>query len=236
MAEARKQNQSEYSRQIMQSGRGNEAKTVAENIAAKSNFPSNTTSFSYRLGIGDVISFSRLIDNSIVETETNISWPPTLEDTDYRLGVGDELTILQMVETKTQTTIAAPNSENETAQTIKPSETLQKIIEAKGRIGSDGSILLLEVGRLDALGKTLNELRSEVRNILIRNGSSPRFQLEISKFSSQRAYLTMNAESTIISLNDQKTNLRDVLSSAGKGITPGVVTRVRLQRNKKPLI
>ena len=233
VAEARKQNQSEYSRQIMQSGRGNEAKTVAENIAAKSNFPSNTTSFSYRLGIGDVISFSRLIDNSIVETETNISWPPTLEDTDYRLGVGDELTILQMVETKTQTTIAAPNSENETAQTIKPSETLQKIIEAKGRIGSDGSILLLEVGRLDALGKTLNELRSEVRNILIRNGSSPRFQLEISKFSSQRAYLTMNAESTIISLNDQKTNLRDVLSSAGKGITPGVVTRVRLQRNKK---
>ena len=39
---------------------------------------------------------------------------------------------------------------------------------------------LLEVGRLEVSGKSLNELRSEVRNILIRNGISPQFQLEIS--------------------------------------------------------
>ena len=32
-------------------------------------------------------------------------------------------------------------------------------MESKGRIGSDGSVLL-EVGKLDAINKTLNELRS----------------------------------------------------------------------------
>ena len=51
------------------------------------------------------------------------------------------------------------------------------------RVGSDGSILLLEVGRLEALGKSINELRSEVRNILIRNGISPKFQLELALFN-----------------------------------------------------
>ena len=83
-----------------------------------------------------------------------------------------------------------------------------KVINSKGRIGSDGSVLLLEVGRLEAKGKTLNDLRSEVRNILIRNGVSPRFQLEIVEFRSQKAYLTINELSNIIVLNDQETTLR----------------------------
>ena len=74
------------------------------------------------------------------------------------------------------------------------------LLYRKGRVGSDGSVLLLEVGRLEANGKSLNELRSEVRNILIRNGVSPRFQLEIGEFKSQRAYLTVNSSSQGYSL------------------------------------
>ena len=58
------------------------------------------------------------------------------------------------------------------------SRQIDNTVNTTGRIGSDGSVLLLEVGRLEANGKSLNELRSEVRNILIRN-VSPRFQLEI---------------------------------------------------------
>ena len=54
---------------------------------------------------------------------------------------------------------------------------IHNIIQTSGRVGSDGSLLLLEVGRLESSGKTINELRSEVRNILIRNGLSPKFQL-----------------------------------------------------------
>ena len=69
-------------------------------------------------------------------------------------------------------------------------------LQTNSRIGSDGSILLAEVGRLQAKGKTLKELQSEVRNILIRNGRTPRFQLEIVEFNSQKAYLTINSSSS----------------------------------------
>ena len=88
----------------------------------------------------------------------------------------------------------------------------------------------MEVGRLEANGKSLNELRSEVRNILIRNGVIPRFQLEIVEFKSQKSYLTVNAISRVIILDDQKTTIRDILASASVGIKPGIITRIRLQR------
>ena len=88
----------------------------------------------------------------------------------------------------------------------------------------------MEVGRLEANGKSLNELRSEVRNILIRNGVIPRFQLEIVEFKSQKSYLTMNSRSQVIILDDQKTTIRDILASASVGVKPGIITRIRLQR------
>ena len=73
-------------------------------------------------------------------------------------------------------------------------------------------------------------MRSEVRNILIRNGTSPRFQLEIVEFKSKKAYLTINDQSRIILLADQETTLRDVLTTASVGPSPGIITQVRLQR------
>ena len=111
-------------------------------------------------------------------------------------------------------------------------------INTTGRVGSDGSVLLLEVGRLEASGKSLNELRSEVRNILIRNGVSPRFQLEIVQFESNRAYMTVSSgvypqASKIITLKDQKTTLIDVLTSAKIAFRPGVMTNIKLQRGNK---
>ena len=93
--------------------------------------------------------------------------------------------------------------------------------------------LLLEVGRLEANGKSLNELRSEVRNILIRNGVSPRFQLEIAEFKSQKAYLTVNTTSKVVNLNDQITTFKDILTSANVGFKPGVITLIRLKRENK---
>ena len=112
-------------------------------------------------------------------------------------------------------------------------QQIDETINSISRIGSDGSVLLLEVGRLEANGKSLNELRSEVRNILIRNGVSPRFQLEIAEFKSQKAYLTVNTISTVINLNDQITTLKDILTSAEVGFKPGSHTLIKLNRDGK---
>ena len=97
---------------------------------------------------------------------------------------------------------------------LKAKHQLKKL-----RIGSDGSILLAEVGRLQAKGKTLKELQSEVRNILIRNGRTPRFQLEIVEFNSQKAYLTINSSSKVIVLDDQEATVRDILIKAAVGFS-----------------
>jgi protein involved in polysaccharide export with SLBB domain len=118
--------------------------------------------------------------------------------------------------------------------------TVNNIIQTSGRVGSDGSILLLEVGRLEALGKSINELRSEVRNILIRNGISPKFQLEISAFKSQKAYITITSNLSgsgtssgkVIQLTDQPVTLREILSQLGIALKPGVSSRVTLQRSQ----
>ena len=118
--------------------------------------------------------------------------------------------------------------------TTQPS--IEKTINSTGRIGSDGSVFLLEVGRLEANGKTLNELRAEVRNILIRDSVSPRFQLEITDFRSQKAYLTVNSTSKIVFLDDQVITIKDLLTSANIGFQPEIITRIRLQRNNKEYI
>ena len=111
--------------------------------------------------------------------------------------------------------------------------TTQQVTKSVSRIGSDGSVLLLEVGRLEAKGKSLNELRSEVRNIFIRNGISPRFQLEIESFESKRVYITVNQDSKVTTLTDRKLLLRDLLTDAGVGIQAGLIRTIKLQRDEK---
>lgn len=232
VSEARAQNNSSYIRYVIQTGTGKNVRPIPESDVIKSNFPESNLDSSYKVGIGDTISFKKLIDNGAEIPFAQTTWPPAIKNFNYKIGIGDELTLLQIVEETRQQNLRSSSEDGRLAN-IAPSETTQEVIEARGRVGSDGSVLLLEVGRLDATDKTLNELRSEVRNILIRNGASPRFQLEISQFRSQRAYLTVNSESKVITLDDKKTDLKDILSSAGKGVKTGIATRVKLQRDSK---
>ncbi len=234
LAEANAQRAAPYTRVVSREGTGSNANIVSESLALKSEFPAQNELSVYKLGVGDQLIFSRLIENASKENDVISTWPKSIDDFEYKLGIGDELRILQIVEEeKQQQRSVGVAGSDDAIPNFTTEETVQNIIESDGRVGSDGSVLLLEIGRLDAEGKTLNELRSEVRNILIRNGSSPRFQLEIAKFRSQRAYLTINNTSSVITLNDQKTTLLDILSSAGKGLEIGMATNVKLQRGDK---
>ena len=68
---------------------------------------------------------------------------------------------------------------------------------------------------------------------MIRNGVSPGFLLEILEFYSLKAYLTFNDRSDTIILDDQGTTVKDVLTLANAGIKPGIITRIKLQRDGK---
>ena len=229
--EAKAQKTTPYSRAVLKNGRGENAQTIPEKLALKSEFPKIEAPREYKLGIGDTLTFSRLLENNRSSDQTENLWPKASKTPNYKLGIGDTLALTLIKTTKSNQQLA-PNSESQNVIVTTPQQ-IDETINSTGRIGSDGSVLLLEVGRLEATGKSLNELRSEVRNILIRNGVSPRFQLEIAEFKSQKAYLTVNTTSTVVSLNDQVTTLKDILTSANVGFKPGIITFVRLKRSGK---
>ena len=233
--EANAQKTAPYSRTVLKNGRGKIAQPIPEKLALEAVYPKNNLPIEYKIGVGDEITFSRLIENNrSALTKTN-SWPKQNVERKYKLGIGDTLALTLIRETNdlSPTPPRSSNSNESSQNVIISQQQSDSTIETKGRIGSDGSVLLLEVGRLEANGKSLNELRSEVRNILIRNGISPRFQLEIVEFNSQKSYLTINSTSKVILLDDQKTTMRDILTSAKVGFKPGVITRIRLRRNSK---
>ena len=243
LSEARAQRHAPYPRRVIQSGRGAVAGPIAEKSLTSASFPRSAKAAPYRIGAGDRVNFTRLIDNQNTTLQNSVNWPDPTQNNQYKIGIGDELALVQINEGS-----AAQNSsqiaitrqlEDQSTTGNAASFAPAGVIKTTGRIGSDGSVLLLEVGRLNALGKTLSQLRGEVRNILIRNGLSPKFQLDIVNFASQRAYMTLNAAGTanegqggrVLTLTDQPITLREVLSQAGIGLSPRAQTKVELQRD-----
>jgi protein involved in polysaccharide export with SLBB domain len=228
-----------YSRTVLRNGRGKNAQPIPERLALKSQFPKSEGPISYKIGVGDTITLLKLIENNQPHDGITKNWPKALSKSNYRLGIGDTVKLTLIKKTKTDPQ-AMPSEKGGLIITTKPS--VDETIISTGRIGSDGSVLLLEVGRLEANGKTLNELRSEVRNILIRDVVSHRFQMEIAEFKSQRAYLSINSTTSVIVLDDKRTTVKDILASGGGtdffpkngvGFKSGVITSVRLQRDGK---
>ena len=230
--EAIAQKTAPYLRTVMKSGRGESAQPIPERIALVSKFPKKSSLKEYEIGIGDTITLSKLVDNNQSPVQETTNWPKQKVERKYQLGIGDTLA-LTLIKKANDASTTFPSSNENGQNVIINSPQNDDTIVTMGRIGSDGSVLLLEVGRLEANGKSLNELRSEVRNILIRNGVSPRFQLEIGEFKSQKSYLTINTTSQVVLLDDQKKTMRDILTSANVGIKPGVISRIRLQRRGK---
>ena len=225
--EARKQKNTPYARALLKNGRGEGSQPIPEQLALLSKFPKSEAPIDYKIGIGDTITFSRLIENKRLPRDVDSKWPRQTITSKYKLGIGDTLALTLIKKIKSEPSMV-PAGDN-LVITTQPS--VDKTINSTGRIGSDGSVLLLEVGRLEASGKTLNELRSEVRNILIRNSVSPRFQMEIREFKSQKIYLTIDSTSKVIFLDDQIMSIRDILTSANVGFQPDTITHIKLQRN-----
>ena len=189
----------------------------------------------------------RLISDQAIERN---QFPPDSENFSYRLGVGDELIFIQARDPSIDT-INAPQTLN-TSDENSPVAALalssggvsipsSGVISTRGRIGSDGSLLLIGVGRLEAKGRNINDLRDEVRSILIRNGRIPDFQLEIEVFSSQKAYVTTDAPPDekpdqikyILPITDRGVPLREILATAGVAFNEKKFTLVKILRDGK---
>jgi protein involved in polysaccharide export with SLBB domain len=232
-----KANKDIYSRRLMIAGIGGKANVYDEKDFLISKIPEIMNNEDYLFGIGDELSFELL--NEFIPK--NIEWPTASIAVEYILGVGDELTFAQYSDSEK---FSATFDSSGKLLDGKP-ET-DKLISTTGVIGSNGNILLIGVGNIEASNKTLTQLQEEVRNILIRNGFSPNFQLDISNFQSKKAYLTFDGEymslatnkqpiqsGKVISIKNIPISLKEVVLSAGLSETDKNLALITLTRDKK---
>ena len=173
--------------------------------------------------------------------------PSKSANTPYMLGIGDEVALVQYIDALPTigSIVNGVDSSQSTSSEMQNTTTSasSNIISTRGRVGTDGSLLLIGVGRLDANGRQISELRDEIRTILIRNGQAPNFQLEINEFNSQKAYITTdrlsrssasNAAniSAVIPITDRGVTLRELIATAGIDFDESVLTIVRVKRNE----
>ena len=100
IAQAKKQNASTYKRFVLQAGRGDKARSIPETTATQSTFPATDSNGQYKIGIGDTLKLSRLIENNNLKLENNTKWPKNVGASSYKLGVGDNLALTLIKEEK----------------------------------------------------------------------------------------------------------------------------------------
>jgi polysaccharide biosynthesis/export protein len=186
---ARDANNAPYPRRLIQVGIGPEANVIDEAVFLSPSMPPPSKSKDYLLGIGDQLLYTQ--QNEFV-TSTK-QFPTQLIEADYLLGVGDELTLIQLngvADGLESIILSIPKvgggKDNGNAGKSQFSEN---ILRTSGLVGTDGNILLLGLGSIKAENRSLNDIQTEVRNILIRNGLAPSFQLEITGFNSKKAFV-----------------------------------------------
>jgi protein involved in polysaccharide export with SLBB domain len=222
---AMKANKSSFARQLMIKGSGDQARVVDENIFLTASVPDEFKDEVYKLGIGDELTFLQLNNYQTEDTQ----WPPIKKMTDYTLGVGDKLSFVQFsgAQDRKLSGLSANLFEND----VPGADVL---ISTDGVVGSNGKVLLLGIGSLNASNRTLNDVRNEVRNILIRNGRAPNFQLEITDFKSKKAYLSSNTHnSKIIPINNIPVSLQEIALESGLRESIGNAGLLTLKRDKK---
>jgi len=147
-----------------------------------SKMPPSLESNDYLLGIGDQLLYTQL-DEFVTSP---MQFPAQPIEADYLLGVGDELTLIQLNEVAGGLGNIISNIPQTTAKPLSG----ENVLKTSGIVGTNGNILLLGLGSIKAEGRSLNDIQTEVRNILIRNGLAPSFQLEITSFNSKKAFVT----------------------------------------------
>ncbi len=222
---AKNANSAPYKRQVILTGIGSKANVLEETSFLKSSFPKSSNSTKYLLGIGDQISFAQLNE---FETKTP-QWPSASKETDYLLGPGDQLTFAQSNDSNQNINILYGADGQ-----LVPQQEKNALFATQGVIGTNGNVLLFSLGNISAANRTLENIRTEVRNILIRKGLAPNFQLEISAFKSKKAFVTVNNKtSEIIFLNNLPITLKQIAlgSNLSKSIKSFAV--VKITRNKE---
>ena len=224
---ARDANKAPYPRRLMQTGAGSEANVLDEADLMTSNMPPAPVSKDYLLGVGDQLLYTQL--NEFVTLPTQ--FPSQLTEGDYLLGIGDELTLVQLNEAAS----SLGNIVNGDIETIGKPQSGESVLETSGIVGTNGNILLLGLGNITAEGRSLSDIQTEVRNILIRKGVAPNFQLDITGFNSKKAFVAfsnsgVNRSNNTVPITNLPVTLKELAINYGVRPSSKATTVVSLTR------
>ena len=218
---AQQANNTPYSRQLMQTGIGKNANVFDEADYLNPKIPASIPAQNYLLGAGDELTFLQL--NEFANLTSN--FPIQKEVSDYLIGVGDELTFIQISE-----------GMNTLPGEVAELKSTENILKTSGVVSTNGNILLLGLGSIQAKNRTLDAMQTEVRNILIRNGQTPNFQLDITGFKSKKAFVTMRNQQnsfskSVIPITNLPKTLKEVVLNYGIQSSKRETFIIKLVRN-----
>ena len=100
-------------------------------------------------------------------------------------------------------------------------------------VDHEGNLVFESVGKIKAEGKTLNELKNNIENLMqLVPDSQNAFQVQITNFASQKASLTpQGSPSVLIPITNTPTKLSEVLTQNGVSIAANNITQITLQRD-----
>ena len=180
---------------------------------------------------GDLSSATKLIsvNQAIDEKLPNINDPGP-----YKVGIGDELTISQMINVD--------------------KTGFQRIAARQISIADDGFASIIGIGRIPLAGLTQFEAEDLMYERLVMEEINPEFELFISKFNSQKIYITNNQQNQNITagttgtagtagttgtniLEFKYTNspiyINEILAKAGVFLPKGQDAQIELIRNNE---
>lgn len=239
---AQEANKYPYQRKLMQKGTGSNANLFDETKFTNVKIPDFSERKAYLLGIGDVVLFKMQSEFMTDDPQ----WPKNPTKDQYLIGVGDRLAFIQQNEElednyKVLLNQSEKNTENSVMGSLGSGSKLgnntkgvNSIITTESIVGTNGSILFIGLGKINAANRTLTDVRTEVRNVLIRNGLAPNFQLEITGFFSKKAFVnTSNQKSSTISIDSIPKTLKEVALGAGALISSKNSALITLTRDSK---
>ena len=116
--------------------------------------------------------------------------------------------------------------------------TSETVVTSYSKVDYEGSVIFEGVGKVKAAGRSLQELRVEIKNLMQQLPDSQNaFQIQITEFSSQKAFLSVTKNEglaplgVVIPITDTSKTLTEVLVQTGLSLDDNNIMRINLKRD-----
>ena len=139
--------------------------------------------------------------------------PPEAPPPIYKVGVGDVLQFARLMPRVSDT------------GTVSDDYSLRLL-----PVTSEGYVSIVEVGRVDVVGKTISEAEASISAALLRSGVDPRFEVSVQGFNSQKIFFGGAVQPMALPFTDRPLSLTEVLTTAGVTLDPSSDKLVKIFR------